>query len=140
MRKNLRNRKTGQIAAETEEIKVKNAFSLSVNLTKKGHLLKADSFSLASELVDYIIENIDRQLIHKKIENSFKKHCIHQLWLETERAMALAKMTYDQVDPGYDYSDECTEPVPNTVDSAAGGDITLKNPLLGLEASQLNQI
>lgn len=127
--KNRKNRHKDPRHVSMAGINLDNPYSLSVNLENKGHLLAPGAFGVASSMIDFLIDNMDGLLLHRKVEVFYKTYCARQVMLESLRGMTLAKIEPDQTDLDYDYDDECIEPRAAKID-ACSSNITVKAPLM----------
>lgn len=132
--KNRKNRRKDPHHNSMTGFNLENPYSLSVNLGNKGHLLAPEAFGVASSMIDFLIDNMDGLLIHRKVEVYYKTYCARLVMLESLRGMTLTKIEPDLTELDYDYDDECIEPRASKIDTCSSN-ITVKAPLMAPTSS-----
>ena len=109
----------------------KNPCSLTINLDKRGHLLRPESLVVADDIITLLIKRMDDVWKAREIEKKFRTYCLTSILELNKQIMALRLIEPDLghvSEPEYDYTDECMEPAPAAIDGH-GGFLNVSVPL-----------
>ena len=107
--------------------KNRNPFNLSIDLNDCGIRNNRDSFVIGTQLISFLLDRFDHELLQRKVEGKFKPYAVKSTIETMKYTMLYSTITSDPGDNAeveythfsaidYDYQEEAKEPVSSTKD------------------------
>ena len=102
-------------------------YGLSITLPDRGHILSPEGYIMAEEMIKYMYEKLDVELMLHRVDRTYRKYGIQNTVSMIANSLDIQNITNDkgvsfdeEMNPiEYNYADESKEPTPTAIDNLA---------------------